>query len=140
MVLHGRSALQILIGSQVCLRVGDAPARFAAPARLLVSLFTFMAAGAAPLRCTTRSETPVLRLPDVEGAAHGFPVLRDTDGRKLADGEFTQWMEDGRLRIKIRYDFSNARRVEERASFRPQPELVQEEWSWSETKAGATER
>ena len=29
------------------------------------------------------------------GAAHAYPALLDTNGKKLADGEFRQWIEDG---------------------------------------------
>src|ERR1035437_438259 len=70
-----------------------------------VSLVTLAAACVTLLCSAMPAETPVLRLPDVEGSTHGFPILRDIDGRKLADGEFTQWVENDRLRIKITYDF-----------------------------------
>jgi len=68
-----------------------------------------------------------------EGEARGYPVLRDAQGRKLADGEFVQWLEGGRLRVSIVYDFGDGRRVEERAVLRQQP-LAQETWSWRETR------
>ena len=128
-----------------------------------VSLVTLAAAGVTLLCCATPAETPALRLPDVEGSTHGFPILRDINGRKLADGEFTQWVEKDRLRIKITYDFvdevgaassprtaadegirpaipSRGHRVEEIASFLQTPGLIQEDWSWTEVRAGAMER
>jgi hypothetical protein len=60
-------------------------------------------------------------------------VLRDSQGRKLANGEFVQWLERGRLHVSIVYDFGDQRRIEEGAVLRQQP-LAQEEWSWRETR------
>jgi hypothetical protein len=73
---------------------------------------------------------------DIEGTLHGFPALRDLAGRKLADGDFVQWLEDGRLNVRITYDFADGRRIIERAVLRQTPRLVQEEWSWQETRGG----
>jgi len=71
-----------------------------------------------------------LKLPERQGPARGFPALRDLDGRTLADGDFTQWVANERLHVKISYSFKNARRrIEERAVFEQSPELVQQEWS-----------
>jgi len=72
----------------------------------------------------------------LEGALHGFPAMRSLDGKKLADGDFAQWIEGGRLHIRILYEFGEGRRVEERAAFRQSPELVQEEWSLREMRGG----
>jgi hypothetical protein len=72
----------------------------------------------------------------LEGTARGFPALRDLSGKKLADGEFTQWIENGRLHIRIAYDFGGGRRIEERAVLRQRPQLVQEQWSWRELRDG----
>jgi hypothetical protein len=80
------------------------------------------------------------RLPDLEGAVHGFPALLDLQGRKQADGEFTQWLEAGLLHVAITYDFGGGHRVEERAVFQQEPALVQENWSWSEFQDGALAR
>jgi hypothetical protein len=60
-------------------------------------------------------------------------------GRKLADGEFLQWIENNVLRIRNTYDFGNYHRVEETAVFRLEP-LTQEEWSWRETIGGTLQR
>src|SRR5262245_9662021 len=66
---------------------------------------------------------------------HGFPVLRDVQGKKLADGDFSQWKVNGRLHIRITYEFGKGRRSEERAVFREQP-LAQESWSFLEEREG----
>jgi hypothetical protein len=86
------------------------------------------------------AEQPALQLPQLEGSAHGFPSLPDLDGRKLADGEFSQWIDQDWLRIKITYDFGNGHRVEENARFQRAPRLVQKEWSWRESDQGAVAR
>lgn len=72
-----------------------------------------------------------------EGTAHGFPSMLDANGKKIADGEFIQELEDGRLSITLKYRFKHGgRRTEEKAVFRQKPELIQEEWSWREWKDG----
>ncbi|MBI2186556.1 MAG: hypothetical protein HYU37_05455 [Acidobacteria bacterium] len=75
-----------------------------------------------------------------EGAARGFPVLRDLNGARLADGEFSQWNADGRLHVVLTYAFGRGRRTEERVVFRQQPVLVQETWSWVERRGGRDAR
>src|SRR5207248_5879217 len=77
---------------------------------------------------------------EFEGGAHGFPALLDADGKKLADGDFSQWIEGERLNIKIVYKFKRGRRIEERATFRQKPELIQEKWSWREIIGGQLQR
>lgn len=74
-----------------------------------------------------------------EGTAHGFPVLRSSDGRRLADGDFAQWSENGRLHVRILY-LSKGRRIEEKAVFRQRPELIQDEWSLRELRDGSLYR
>lgn len=69
-----------------------------------------------------------------QGIAHAYPALLDINGKKLADGEFKQWVEGDRLRIKISYEFDDGTHFEENAVFRQQPELIQEQWSWKEFK------
>jgi hypothetical protein len=64
-----------------------------------------------------------------ESTQHGFPAMLDSRGKKLADGEFVQWVEKEILHVKIDYDFGNGRRIEEKTSFQQTPQLVQEEWS-----------
>ena len=68
------------------------------------------------------------------GAEHGYPGLCDINGKKLADGEFRQWMENGRLHVIITYKFPDGQFFEENAVFRQEPELIQEKWSWKELK------
>lgn len=70
-----------------------------------------------------------------EGAARGFPALRDADGKKIADGDFAQWIEKDRLRVRITYA-SRSLRIEENAVFRQHPELVQQSWSLRELRNG----
>ena len=77
---------------------------------------------------------------DPAGAEHGYPGLCDINGKKLADGEFRQWMEDERLHVVITYKFPDGRVWEENALFRQQPELIQEKWSWKELRDGKPER
>lgn len=74
------------------------------------------------------------------GAAHGYPGLCDINGKKLANGEFRQWVEGNRLHIIITYDFDDGQRFEEKALFHQNAELIQESWSWKETRNGRTQR
>jgi hypothetical protein len=74
------------------------------------------------------------------GGAHAYPAMFNLEGQKLGNGEFTQQIENGLLHIKITYDLRDGRRIEERAAFRQRPELIQQEWSWRELKAGKLER
>jgi hypothetical protein len=77
-----------------------------------------------------------VELTEPQGAAHAYPALLDTNGKKLADGEFKQWIKDDRLRVEINYEFDDGQHSEENAVFRQQPELIQEKWSWKESKNG----
>src|SRR5213592_2074179 len=74
------------------------------------------------------------------GAAHGYPGLYDINGKKLADSEFRQWLENNRLHVLITHKFSAGEVYEEHAQFRQQPELIQEQWSWKESKHGRSQR
>jgi len=69
-------------------------------------------------------------------SVHGFPALRNLEGRTLANGDFAQWLEDGRLHMRMRYDFEDGRRIEERAVFAFDRGLRQERWSWREDRDG----
>ena len=89
--------------------------------------------------CLARSVLPV-ELTEFEAGAHGFPAVFDLNGKRLADGDFSQWLEDERLHIRITYHYKSGQRIEEKAIFRQKPELIQEDWSWRETKAGQVER
>jgi hypothetical protein len=77
---------------------------------------------------------------ELQGSAHGFPAFFDAHGKKLADGDFSQWIEDEQLHITIVYKLGREHRIEERAAFRQERELIQEEWSWHESKDGRLER
>src|SRR5437588_9451814 len=84
--------------------------------------------------------TFAIEITEPDGAEHGYPGLCDINGKKLADGEFRQWMEDERLHVVITYKFRDGRVWEENALFRQQPELIQEKWSWKELRDGKPER
>lgn len=75
-----------------------------------------------------------LEVTEPAAAAHGYPALYDLGGKKLANGEFRQWIEDHLLQIVITYKFPDGGSFEEKARFRQEPELVQEQWSWKELK------
>lgn len=78
-----------------------------------------------------------IEVTQLEGSAHGFPSMLDANGKKLADGEFSQELEDGRLTITLKYRFKRGGlRTEEKTVFRQKSELVQEKWSWRQLKDG----
>jgi len=79
-------------------------------------------------------------LPMPEASVHGSPVLRDLSGRKLADGDFSQWLEHEKLHVRIRYDFGHDHLVQEDAVLQQSPQLAQEEWSWKEVQGDKTPR
>jgi hypothetical protein len=74
-----------------------------------------------------------------EGAARGYPAMRDLAGRTIADGEFAQWIENGRLHVSIAY-VGKTRRIQEKAVFRQEKQLAQETWSLRELRDGALYR
>jgi len=69
-----------------------------------------------------------------EGTVHGFPVLLDLDGKKLADGEFSQAVAGDELHVKLTYVFKDGRRVEEISELAEKPRLIQKRWSWRESR------
>src|SRR5437667_828319 len=81
-----------------------------------------------------------IEVTQLAGGAHGYPGLCDINGKKLADGEFRQWVESNRLHIVITYKFSAGEVYEEHSQFRQEPELIQEKWSWKESKHGRSQR
>ena len=83
---------------------------------------------------------PAVELTEQQGAAHAYPAVLDTKGNKLADGEFKQWIEDDRLHVEITYEFDDGKQFEENARFRQKPDLIQEKWSWKESKDGKMSR
>jgi hypothetical protein len=52
-----------------------------------------------------------LELTEPTAAAHAYPGLCDINGRKLADGELRQWIENERLNVVITYKISRGRNV-----------------------------
>src|SRR5262245_15077471 len=102
--------------------------------RKLVTVLSILAAGmiAAPVFA--------LKVTEPAAASHGFPGLCDINGKKLADGEFRQWVEDNRLHVVITYKFSADEVYEEHSQFRQNAELIQEKWSWKESKHGKSQR
>jgi len=64
----------------------------------------------------------------------------EINGKKLADGEFRQWIENERLHVVITYKFPDGQLYEEDAQFRQEPELAQEQWSWRESKGEKVQR
>ena len=79
---------------------------------------------------------PGVEVTEFQAGTHGFPALLDSNGKKLADGDFAQWIDDGLLHVKITYRFKRGDRTEEQGVFRQKPELIQEEWSWRELRDG----
>src|SRR5437667_5800166 len=98
--------------------------------RQWAGLFSILAVGciAAPVFA--------IEVTEPAGAAHGYPGLCNSSGRKLADGEFRQWVENHRLNVVITYKFPDGRLFEEKACFRQQNELMQEQWSWKKSSTG----
>src|SRR5881392_3068538 len=102
--------------------------------RKLVTVFSILGAGmiVAPVYA--------LKVTEPAAASHGYPGLCDINGKKLADGEFRQWIENNRLHVVITYNFSAGEVYEEHSQFRQEPELIQEKWSWKESKHGMAQR
>src|SRR5436305_2522814 len=102
--------------------------------RTLISLFSILSAAwiAAPVLA--------LKVTEPAAASHGYPRLCDINGKKLADGEFRQWVENNRLHVVITYKFSAGEVYEEYSQFRQESELIQEKWSWKESKRGTSQR
>ena len=102
--------------------------------RKLVTVFSILA--------TATLVPPVLALKVTEPAAasHGYPGLCDINGKKLADGDFRHWVENDQLHVVITYKFSAGQVYEEHPQFRQEAELIQEKWSWKESKHGKSQR
>src|SRR5437870_1839168 len=73
-------------------------------------------------------------------AVHAHPGMFDLAGKKLAGGEFTEELENGRLHVKISHDFHHGHDITEEGVFRQAPELIQDEWSWREPRKEKLER
>src|SRR5437667_4461538 len=77
-----------------------------------------------------------LEVTEPAGAAHGYPGLCSINGKKVADGEFRQWVENKRLHMIITYKFTDCEVYEEQTQLRQQTELIKEKWAWKESKNG----
>src|SRR5215470_2964433 len=102
--------------------------------RKLIAVFSILAAGA------IAAPVFALRVTEPAAASHGYPCLCDINGKKLANGEFRQWVEDNRLHVVITYKFSAGEVYEEHSQFRQESDLIQEKWSWKESKHGKPQR
>jgi len=71
-----------------------------------------------------------------ETAVRGYPVMRDAGGRRIADGDFVQWIEKDRLHVQITYVGDSGRKMEETIVMRQRPELVQDAWQYRELDHG----
>src|SRR5437762_8372674 len=89
--------------------------------------------------CVTLSAFAI-EVTEPAAASHGYPGLCDINGKKLADGEFRQWVENHRLNVVITYKFPNGQLFEEKARFRQGSDLAQEQWSWKELNHGTSQR
>ncbi|CAN5370468.1 hypothetical protein BH20VER3_BH20VER3_11980 [soil metagenome] len=81
-----------------------------------------------------------IELEQRNGAAHAYPAMLYLNGQKLAEGEFTQEVRGGVLRIRIKYDLDAGGSIEETGTFRQDTELTQQKWSWRELKGEKLER
>ena len=75
-----------------------------------------------------------------EGMSRGFPAMRNLNGTKLADGDFSQWLEGDRLHARTTYRFGPGHEIEETGVFQEKPQLVEELWSWRELRDGKVYR
>jgi len=71
-----------------------------------------------------------------ETAVRGYPVMRDASGKRIADGNFVQWIEKDRLHVQITYVGDNGSQFEETIVIRQRPELSQDSWRWRELDHG----
>ena len=92
------------------------------------------------LMLTVALPTSAIEWTSFEGSLHGFPELRDLSGRRLADGDFVQWVAKDRLHVRISYAFSGGRSAEEEVVLRQRPQLAQESWSFRELQGGKPSR
>src|ERR1043166_1198142 len=95
---------------------------------------------AAALLCFWLFPAFAIEVTEPAGAEHGYPGLCDLNGKKLANGEFRQWLRGELLNVVIIYKFPDGQLFEEKARFRQNRELMQEQWSWRELKHRSEER
>jgi hypothetical protein len=66
--------------------------------------------------------------------------MRDINGQRLADGDFSQWVADGLLHVRLAYNFDGGRTAEEEVVFRQRPQLSQASWAYRELQGKKTIR
>jgi hypothetical protein len=79
--------------------------------RKLAALFSIFVAGWLTLPASA------IEVTELAGAAHGYPGLCEANGRKIADGEFRQWVEDHHLYVVITYRLPHGQFFEEKGDF-----------------------
>src|SRR2546430_6112531 len=82
------------------------------------------------------TSTFALEVTELAGAAHGYPGLCSIDGKKIADGEFRQWVENMRLHVMITYKFPDGESFGEQRQFDHQQERIREKCSGKNPKEG----
>jgi hypothetical protein len=100
----------------------------------ITALFSVLVTGCLAVSCSA------IEVTEPAGAAHGYPGLCDINGKKLADGEFRQWLENQHLYVAVTYRFPDGRLFEENARFQQERDLIQEQWSWKELRDGRPQR
>jgi hypothetical protein len=78
--------------------------------------------------------------PYLESSVRGYPVMRDMNGKRVADGAFVQWTDKDGLHVKITYSALDGRTMEETIVLRQRPELTQDRWQFRELQHGKTLR
>ena len=71
----------------------------------------------------------------LETAVRGYPVMRDSSGRRIADGNFVQSIGKDGLHVEITYT-GNGKTMVETVVLQQRPELSQRAWGWREMKNG----
>src|SRR5207247_10831502 len=94
--------------------------------RKLAALFSALAVG------FLTSSGSAIEVTELAGAAHGYPGLCDINGKKVADGEIRQWVEDRHVNVVITYKFPNGQTFEEKARVRQGDGRMKEQSWWHE--------
>ena len=95
----------------------------------------YVVMAALALLATDVAPTRAIESTIFETAVRGYPVMRDASGRRLADGNFVQWIGKDGLHVQITYT-GDGRRLQETVVLQQRPELSQRAWSWSEIVGG----
>src|SRR6185436_13885608 len=111
-----------------------------APAAAVLLLFLFGCAASPGADPPPQLARIALAPSDREGTARGFPEMRTLEGATLAKGEFAQSDDGNELRLRVRYQYAADHFTEEEATILQEPALVQETWSWRETRGGVLQR